>query len=120
MKTIHSFFVTICAVLLGSFEAVAQGETKVKVDPGVSVHNYKHPHKAKMADSMQKAQNRRRFPSRVGIVPRAVMAPRDIVQPSTPKYKQRSRSGWSIFRNSNPTPTQLNPLTNPGNYKTQH
>lgn len=118
MKTIHSFFVTICAVLSGSFEAGAQSDSKVKVDPGVSVHNYKHPHKAKKADSMQEVRHRRRFPSRVGIVPRAVMAPRNVVQPSTPKYKQRA--GWSIFRNSNPTPTQLNPLTNPGNYKTQH
>ena len=118
MKAIHSFFVTICAILLGSFEAGAQDDSKVKVDPGVSVHNYKHPHKAKKADSMQEARPNRRFPSRVGIVPRAVMAPRDVVQPSTPKYKRRA--GWSIFKNSNPAPTQLNPLTNPGNYKTQH
>ncbi len=118
MRTIHSFFVTFCAMLFSGFEALSQEEQKIKVDPGVSVHNYKHPHKAKMADSMQKVQNRHRFPSRVGIVPRAVIAPRAIVQPSTPKYKQRS--GWSIFKDSKPMPTRLNPLTNPGNYKTQH
>ncbi len=118
MRTIHSFLVMIGAMLIGSFEALAQEEQKIKVDPGVSVHNYKHPHKARRADSVLKIQNRRRFPSRVGIVPRSIIAPRGSAQPSTPKYKRRS--GWSIFRNSNPTPTKLNPLTNPGNYKTQH
>lgn len=118
MRTIHSFFVTLCAMLFGSFEALSQDEQKVKVDPGVSVHNYKHPHKAKKAESLQKVYSPSRFTSRVGIVPRAVMAPRASVQPSTPKYKRRS--AWSFFKNSNPTPTRLNPLTNPGNYKTQH
>ena len=118
MKITRSFFVTICAVLLGGFEAVCQDETKVKVDPGVSIHNYKHTHKAKKAESMQKIQPRRRFSSRVGITRRSVNAPQAIAQPHTPKYKRRSV--WSFFKNSNPTPTVLNPLTNPGNYKTQH
>ncbi|WP_373516058.1 hypothetical protein [Persicitalea sp.] len=118
MKTIQTFIITVCAMLLSSFEIFSQDEQKVKVDPGVSVHNYKHPHKAKLAKDSQKIQRRGRFSSRVGIVPRAVIAPRESFQPSTPKYKRRP--GWSIFRNSNPTPTRLNPLTNPGNYKTQH
>ncbi len=113
----RSFFVTLCTILLGGFEAISQNETKVKVDPGVSIHNYKHTHKAKMAESMQQVRTRRRFSSRVGIVPRSVNAPRESVRVSTPKYKRRSV--WSFFKNSNPTPTRLNPLTNPANYKTQ-
>ena len=118
MTTIQSFVITVCAMLLGSFEAFSQDEQKVKVDPGVSVHNYKHPHKAKLAQDSQKVQHSGRFPTRVGIVPRAVIVPRESFQTATPKYKRRP--GWSILRNSNPTPTRLNPLTNPGNYKTQH
>lgn len=118
MRTIHSFFVAICVVLLSAFEAHSQDKQKMEVDPGISVHNYKHPHKAKMADSMQQARSSHHLPSRVGIVPRAVIVPRGVVQPSTPKYRQRP--GWSIFRNPNPMPTRLNPLTNPGNYKTRH
>ncbi len=116
VKNLRSSFVALCAVLLGGFEAVSQNEAKMKVDPGVSVHNYKHTHKAKKAESGQKVQPRR-FSSRVGIVPRSVNAPRESVQVNTPKYRQRS--AWSFFKNSNPTPTRLNPLTNPGNYKTQ-
>ncbi len=118
MRTIHSFLVTIFAMLLSGFEALSQDKQKIKVDPGVSVHNYKHPHKAKKADSMQKVYSRSRYPSRVGIVPRRIVVPQASFQPNTPKYKRRP--GWSFFRNSNPTPTRLNPLTNPGNYKTQH
>ncbi|GHB67385.1 hypothetical protein [Persicitalea jodogahamensis] len=117
MNIIRSFFVTLCTVLLGGFEAVSQNEAKVQVDPGVSVHNYKHTHKAKKAESMQQVQTKRRFSSRVGIVPRSINAPRESARLSTPKYKRRSV--WSFFKNSNPTPTRLNPLTNPGNYKTQ-
>ncbi|GHB67299.1 hypothetical protein [Persicitalea jodogahamensis] len=118
MRTIHSFLVTIIAMMMSSLEALAQDEQKIKVDPGVSVHNYKHPHKAKKADSMQKVYSRSRYSSRVGIVPRSIIAPRANLLPVTPKYKQRP--GWSFFKNSSPTPTRLNPLTNPGNYKTQH
>ncbi|MFB9292590.1 hypothetical protein [Persicitalea jodogahamensis] len=118
MNTVQSFIITVCAMLLSIFEVYSQDQQKVKVDPGVSVHNYKHPHKAKLAEDSQRIQRRSRFPSRVGIVPRSVIVPREIYQLNTPKYKQRP--GWSIFRNSNPTPTRLNPLTNPGNYKTQH
>ncbi|WP_373512563.1 hypothetical protein [Persicitalea sp.] len=118
MHAIRSCFVTLCAILLGGFEAISQDETRVRVDPGVSVHNYKHSHKAKKAQMMQKVPRRSRFSSRVGIVPRSVNTPRAITQVNTPKY--RRRSVLSFFRGSNPTPTRLNPLTNPGNYKTQH
>lgn len=117
MQTLHSFIITLWVVLLSGFEAVSQNEPKMKVDPGVSVHNYKHPHKAKKDESRQKVQSRRGFSSRVGIVPRTVNTPRESVQINTPRY--RKRSAWSFFKNSNPTPTRLNPLTNPGNYKTQ-
>ncbi|GHB65617.1 hypothetical protein [Persicitalea jodogahamensis] len=117
MKTIQTFVITICAILLSSLETFSQDERKIKVDPGVSVHNYKHPHKAKKAEELQKIQRRGRYSSRVGIVRRSVTAPRQSYQPSTPKYRQRA--GWSIVGSSNPTPTRLNPLTNPGNYKTQ-
>lgn len=118
MRTRHLFFVTVCAMLFSGFEVFAQSEQKVKVDPGVSVHNYKHPHKAKKAESLQKVKKSTRFASRVGIVPRTVITPRMIAKSGTPRY--RRRSAWSFFKKSDPTPTKLNPLTNPGNYKTQH
>lgn len=99
---------------IGIFEAFAQ-EQKVKVDPGISVHNYKHPNKAAKARKIQEETQPRRFRSRVGIVRRSTNAPAPQATHETPKYARRS--GWLFFRRSTTPVTKLNPLTNPGNYK---
>ncbi len=116
MNIIHSFFVTMLALVLCGFGVSAQEKEKSKVDPGVSVHNYKHPHKAKKAEKLQKLQRRGQFASGVGIGRRPIMAPDARYQPNTPKYRKRSL--WVFPVKSRPSPTRLNPLTNPGNYKT--
>lgn len=118
MKTIRSFFVAIFAMILSSFEAFSQEEQKMKVDPGVSIHNYKHSHKAKKAAKLQRIERRGHFRSGVGIGRRSIIAPDARYQISTPKYKHRPF--WLFPRKAKPVPTRLNPLTNPANYKTQH
>lgn len=114
MKTIHIFFMGLGLMLMAGPNAWAQGTSKVRVDPGVSVHNYKHPNKARQAGKSQFVKIRRSA-SRVGIVPRSRNHHAPRVQYQAPKYAQRS--GWTFFMKSNPRPTVLNPLTNPNNYK---
>jgi hypothetical protein len=114
MKSLRILSISICLTVLGVFEAMAQ-EQKVKVDPGVSVHNYKHPNKAAKARKMQEVRPRR-FRSRVGIVRHSTNAPLPQEQHETPKYARRS--GWLFFKRTSTPATKLNPLTNPGNYKT--
>lgn len=118
MNTIPSFLVTVFATLLSGLEAFSQDNHKVKVDPGVSVHNYKQPHKSEKAAKLQKIKRRGHFRSGVGIGRRSIIAPDSRFQTTKPKYKQGSF--WLFPKKVKPTPTQLDPLTNPGNYKTQH
>lgn len=114
MELIRFFAVSIFMTVIGIFEAFAQEESRVKVDPGVSVHNYKHPNKAAKARKMQEAVTRR-FGSRVGIVRRSTNAPSLHVPHETPKYARRS--GWIFFKRPTNNVTRLNPLTNPAHYK---
>ncbi len=117
MNTIRTFFTGLCMLFMAGLDGWAQSSSEVKVDPGVSVHNYKHPNKARQAKKMQPPQVDRSS-SRVGIVPRSSMSPKPRTYHQTPKYAKRS--GWTFFRRSNPTPSVLNPLINPNNYKTSH
>ncbi len=114
MKSIRTFFVSSLFTMLGLFEAEAQDRAKVKVDPGVSVHNYKHPNKAAQARQMQPPKARR-YGSKVGIVPRSTHQTAPTVPHETPKYARRR--GWIFFKKSNPHTTKLNPLINPNHYK---
>jgi hypothetical protein len=98
-----------------ALEAEAQDRSKVKVDPGISVHNYKHPNKAARAKE-QEVMKHRRFTSKVGIFKRSIRTPLMRESSLPPKYAKRS--GWVIFKRSGPKPTtKLNPLTNPEHYK---
>lgn len=115
MERIRLFLLSAGIALMGMFEALAQSETQVKVDPGISVNNYKHPNKAAKAKAMKEMQTRRSYRSRVGIVRRSTNAPTVQAPHETPKYARRS--GWLFFKRSSTPVTKLNPLTNPGNYK---
>jgi hypothetical protein len=101
-------------LFLAGLDGWAQSTSEVKVDPGISVHNYKHPNKAMQAKKMQPTKVRRSS-SRVGIVPRSSRGSMPRTYHQTPKYARRT--GWTFFRRSNPRPTVLNPLTNPNHYK---
>ncbi len=114
MKTIRTFVTGLCMLFMAGLDGWAQSTSEVKVDPGVSVHNYKHPNKAIRAKKMQTIPTRRST-SRVGIVPRSSTKPMPRTYHQTPKYAPRS--SWTIFRRSNPTTNVLNPLTNPNHYK---
>ena len=114
MRPFRTFFTSICMIFIAGLDSWAQESSRVKVDPGVSIHNYKHPNKAVQAKKMQSVQSRRSG-SRVGIVKRSLVSPMPRTSHQTPRYAPRS--GWTFFRRSNPRPTVLNPLTNPNHYK---
>lgn len=114
MKLLHTLFTSLCMLVIAGLDGWAQESSRVKVDPGVSVHNYKHPNKAILAKKRQ-PQEVRRSTSRVGIVRRSTVSPMPRTYHQTPRYARRS--GFTFFRRSNPRPTVLNPLTNPNHYK---
>lgn len=114
MRLLRFLSISFWMAIFG-LEAEAQDRSRVKVDPGISVHNYKHPNKAARAKE-QEVIKQRRFTSRVGIFKRSVRTPlvRENSQP--PKYAKRS--GVVFFKRSEPKPaTKLNPLINPEHYK---
>lgn len=114
MKLIRFLSISVWMAIFG-FEADAQDKSKVKVDPGISVHNYKHPNKAARAKE-QEVITRRRYTSRVGIFKRSTRSPimREVSQP--PKYAKRR--GFVLFKRSGPKEaTRLNPLINSEHYK---
>lgn len=115
MKSVYNFFTGICMVILASLDAWAQESSRVQVDPGISVHNYKHRNKAVRAKKMEPVVRQRTSP-RVGIVRRSSASPMPKEQHQTPKYARRS--GWIFFKRSKPIPSVISPLTNPNNYKT--
>lgn len=116
MKPFHTFFTSLCMVVMAGMDGWAQESSRVKVDPGVSVHNYKHPNKAVLAKKMQPTLSRGST-SRVGIVKRSLTSPMPRTYHQTPKYARRS--GWTFFRRSSAVRSGINPLTNPNHYKTK-
>jgi len=116
MRPFHTFFTSLCMLVVAGLDGWAQESSRVKVDPGVSVHNYKHPNKALLAKKRQPVLSRRTT-SRVGIVKRSSVSPMPRTYHQTPKYAPRS--GWTFFRRSAVVPHGINPLTNPNHYKTK-
>lgn len=114
MKLLRYLTMSIGLALFGESEAGAQERSGVKVDPGVSIHNYKHPNKAAKAREGQ-AVKRRSYTKRVGIVQRSTNNPIPKAPHETPRYSRRT--GWMFFKRSWNKPTTLNPLTNPNHYK---
>ncbi len=117
MNINHCFFVTVGVSLLSSFASFSQEKRKVDGDPGVSVHNYKQPHKARKADKLREIERRGYFQLGVGIGRRPIIAPDASYQNGKPRYKQQPF--WLFPRKEKSNKTQFNPLKNPGNYKTQ-
>lgn len=115
MDLVRFFTLSLCMAIMGLFEAIAQSESKMKVDPGYSVNNYKHPNKAAKAKKMQAQATPRRFASRVGIVKRSTNVPAVATPHETPKYAKRRV--WVFFKRSPTAAPHLNPLTNPNHYK---
>ena len=114
MKSVSNFFTGICMVVLGGLDVWAQESSRTQVDPGVSVHNYKHPNKAVRAKKMEPVVRQRTRP-RVGIVRRSSASPMPKEHHQTPRYARRS--GWTFFRKSQPSSSVINPLANPHHYK---
>jgi hypothetical protein len=105
----------VSAIILAVFGTVAVSAQSV-IDPGVSVHNYKHPNKAAKAKTVQedkairvanmntvesyyKRQNRGRNVS------------------TTPKYAPRPAS-LVVVKSYQKEGVDINPLVSPRNYKT--
>lgn len=114
MKSFQTFFTGICMVVLAGLYVWGQESSRSRVDPGISVHNYKHPNKAVRVKKMEPAVRQRTRP-RVGIVRRSSASPMPREYHQTPRYTRRS--GWTIFKKSQPTPSVINPLENPNHYK---
>lgn len=101
-------------ILVAGLDVRAQDTSRVQVDPGLSVHNYKHPNKALRAQKTGLVAHQRTRP-RVGIVRRSSVGPMPKEYYQTPRYGRRS--GWTFFRKSQPSPSVINPLVNPNHYK---
>ena len=114
MKSVYNFFTGIFMVFLAGLDVWAQESSRTQVDPGISVHNYKHPNKAVRAKKMEPAVRHRTRP-RVGIVRRSSASPMPKENHQTPRYARRS--GWTFFKKSQASPSVINPLVNPSHYK---
>lgn len=114
MKSFHTFFTGIFMVILAGLDVLAQESSRSQVDPGISVHNYKHPNKAIRAKKMEPVVRQRTSP-RVGIVRRSSVSPLPKEYHQTPRYARRP--GWTFFKKSQPSPSVINPLANPSHYK---
>jgi hypothetical protein len=92
------------------------GQNKVQVDPGVSVHNYKHPNKAQKAKVQANEGTSVQVPS-IGTVERVTNARDRRKVRHTPKYANRP-AALAVPVSGSSEGTQLNPLKSPRNYKT--
>lgn len=101
-------------VFLAGLDVWAQESSRTQVDPGISVHNYKHPNKAVRAKKVEPVVRHRTRP-RVGIVRRSSASPMPKENHQTPRYARRS--GWTFFKKSQASPSVINPLVNPSHYK---
>jgi hypothetical protein len=112
MKKISNFGVAFVAATILSLSAEAQSI----VDPGISVHNYKHPNKAAQAKAMSGNQKIVRVPT-LNTVEQYGKYNRSKVSSNTPKYAPRP-AALVVTRTYQPQGLQLDPLRSPANYKT--
>ncbi|WP_031527987.1 hypothetical protein [Dyadobacter crusticola] len=112
MKNIKFLATAFAAVAILTFQAKAQSI----VDPGISVHNYKHPNKA--AEAKAKKTNTVQV-ANLKTVERTGKYQRSKYMSSTPKYAPRPAT-LVVMRDYKVEGVQLNPLTSPRNYKTQN
>ena len=106
MKKITYSIALATGLLLLAF--TTQAQSRVSVDPGISVNNYKHPNKARKAKSMQTETGQAA----------AIVEPRLGNRFSnTPKYA--NRPGARVFLGTESgRDVHLNPLNDSNHYKT--
>ena len=112
MKKISNIGVAFVAATILSISAQAQSI----VDPGVSVHNYKHPNKAAQAKAISGNKNAVRVPT-LGTVEQYGKYSRIRSGSNTPKYAPRP-AALVVTRNYKAEGVDINPLVSPRNYKT--
>ncbi|KQS28150.1 hypothetical protein [Dyadobacter sp. Leaf189] len=112
MKNLKFLAAAVAAITILSFQAKAQSI----VDPGISVHNYKHPNKAAAAKANRKNTVE---VANLKTVERAGKYQRSKYMSTTPKYAPRPAT-MVVMREYKVEGVQLNPLTSPRNYKTQN
>ncbi|GAB3171327.1 hypothetical protein [Telluribacter humicola] len=109
-------FKVVFAAVFALVTTSAFAQSKVQVDPGVSVHNYKHPNKAQKAKQLNDDRTTVEVPS-VGLVERVTTARQRGKVRHTPKYANRPAS-LVVPVDGTKDDSQINPLNSPGNYKT--
>lgn len=115
MKSL-SFVVTIAA-LFALITTSASAQSQVQVDPGVSVHNYKHPNKAQKARQINDDRATVEVPS-IGLVERVTTARERKKVRHTPKYANRP-AALVVPVGGEKEGSTINPLNSPRNYKTR-
>ncbi|WP_247232241.1 hypothetical protein [Telluribacter sp. SYSU D00476] len=111
-----SFIVAIAAIF-ALIATSASAQSKVQVDPGVSVHNYKHPNKAQKAKQLNDDRNTVEVPS-IGLVERVTTARERGKVRHTPKYANRP-AALAVPVGGEKEGSTINPLNSPRNYKTK-
>jgi len=101
------------AIIFTAGAAVANAQSIV--DPGVSVHNYKHPNKAAQAKKSQKA-NKSVAVYNLNTV-EAYSKQQYRNRSTTPKYAPRPAT-LVVTKRYNVEGIEINPLLSPRNYKT--
>ena len=109
MKNIKIIVAALTATAIFSFQTSAQSI----VDPGVSVHNYKHPNKAAQAKVKQKKVE----VATISSVERSGRFQRGKYMSTTPKYAPRPAT-LVVVRDYKVEGIEINPLLSPRNYKT--
>ncbi|CAG5069218.1 hypothetical protein DYBT9623_01954 [Dyadobacter sp. CECT 9623] len=103
----------IIAVLAATAIFTVESNAQSIVDPGVSVHNYKHPNKAAQAKTKQpKVQV-----ATINTVERNGKFQRGKYMSTTPKYAPRPAT-LVVVRDYKVEGIEINPLLSPRNYKT--
>ena len=105
----------IIAVLLISGIITFSTKAQSIVDPGISVHNYKHPNKAAQAKANGDQKSVR--VANYNTVERAGKAQRRRYVSNTPKYAPRPAT-LIVVREYKKEGIELNPLLSSRNYKT--
>jgi hypothetical protein len=105
----------VSAIILAVFGTIAVNAQSI-VDPGVSVHNYKHPNKAAKAKTVQDDKTIRvaNMNTVEGYYKRQN---RGKSVTSTPKYAPRPAS-LVVVKTYQKEGVDINPLVSPRNYKT--
>ena len=106
----------LSALILAAGLFSMQAKSQSIVDPGVSVHNYKHPNKAAKAKALKADENIVRVPS-MNTIERYGKQQHRGHRSTTPKYAPRP-AALVVIRKYNVEGIEINPLNSPRNYKT--